>query len=217
MEELFGRSGGQLWRLAQGIDDRQVVPDREAKMISHETTFAQDIADIGMPRAALLELTEQVGRRLRRHGLSGRTVHIKVRSADFRTITRAQTLSRPTDVTQELLTIITHSATLTFAGMFTNNGTVISDPSDHYFSSVQIGSTGALVAGSGDRMFVSGNFLSSSTNNTAWNTTAAELLMVGHGAQSTVSPAPILVPAKPGTRITSRGGPCRLPWELRLT
>ena len=102
LEELFGRSGGQLWRLAQGIDDRQVVPDREAKMISHETTFAQDIADVGMLRAALLELTEQVGRRLRRHGLSGRTVHIKVRSADFRTITRAQTLSRPTDVTQEL-------------------------------------------------------------------------------------------------------------------
>ena len=102
LEELFGRSGAQLWRLAQGIDDREVVPDREAKMISHETTFAQDIADINMLRASLLELTEQVGRRLRRHGLSGRTVHIKVRCADFTTIARARTMSRPTDVTQEL-------------------------------------------------------------------------------------------------------------------
>jgi DNA polymerase-4 len=102
LEELFGRTGMQLWRLAQGIDERQVVPDREAKMISHETTFPHDIADMATLRAALVELTEQVGRRLRRNGLNGRTVHLKVRSADFATISRAVTLSRPTDVTQEL-------------------------------------------------------------------------------------------------------------------
>ncbi len=50
----------------------------------------------------MLELTEQVARRLRRHQLSGRTVRIKVRSTDFHTLTRARTLARPTNVTQEL-------------------------------------------------------------------------------------------------------------------
>ncbi|MBI2824500.1 MAG: DNA polymerase IV [Planctomycetia bacterium] len=102
LARLFGRTGAHLWNLAHGIDDRRVVPDREAKVISHETTFAADIADIEILRAWLLELTEQVARRLRRHQLCGRTVHIKVRAADFQTITRAHTLPRATNVTDEL-------------------------------------------------------------------------------------------------------------------
>jgi DNA polymerase-4 len=102
LEQLAGRTGARLWNLAHGIDDRQVIPDREAKTISHETTFANDIAEPETLRAWLLELTEQVARRLRRHELSGRTVHIKVRSTDFHTLTRARTLVRPTNVTQEL-------------------------------------------------------------------------------------------------------------------
>jgi DNA polymerase-4 len=79
-----------------------VVPDRDAKSISHETTFAQDIDDREALVAWLVELAEQVARRLRRHKLRGRTVHLKVRFSDFRTITRAQTLAAPTDVTQEI-------------------------------------------------------------------------------------------------------------------
>jgi DNA polymerase IV len=102
LEQLAGRTGARLWNLARGIDDRKVVPDREAKTISHETTFAADIVDSETLRAWLLELTEQVARRLRRHQLCGRTVHIKVRSTDFHTLTRARTLVRPTNVTQEL-------------------------------------------------------------------------------------------------------------------
>jgi len=98
----FGSSGEHLWQLAQGIDDRPVVPDQEAKSISHETTFAVDIDDREILRAWLLELTEQVAQRVRRHHLRGRTVHLKVRFADFRTITRSQTLVEPTDVTCEL-------------------------------------------------------------------------------------------------------------------
>ncbi len=98
----FGRAGDQLWHLAQGIDHRSVVPDHQAKSISHETTFATDIADPEVLRAWLLELTEQVARRLRRHGMRGRTVQLKVRFADFRTITRSQTLPEPTDSTDEL-------------------------------------------------------------------------------------------------------------------
>jgi DNA polymerase-4 len=98
----FGSSGDHLWELAQGIDDRPVVPEQEAKSISHETTFARDLEDPEIMRAWLLELSEQVGCRLRRHGLKGRTVHLKVRFGDFHTITRAQTLPQPTNVTQEI-------------------------------------------------------------------------------------------------------------------
>lgn len=102
LRQHFGQHGDHLWRLAHGIDDRRVVPDREAKSISHETTFAADISDREALRAWLLELTEQVGRRLRAHHRRGRTVQIKVRFADFRTITRATTLAEPTDATQLL-------------------------------------------------------------------------------------------------------------------
>ena len=71
-------------------------------MISHETTFERDIDDMELLWAWLLELTEQVGWRLRRHGLRGRTVHLKVRFADFKTITRSLTLPEPTDITHDL-------------------------------------------------------------------------------------------------------------------
>ncbi len=87
---------------AHGIDDRLVIPEREAKSISHETTFEKDIDDLEVLRAWLLDLTEQVGWRLRRHGLRGRTVHLKVRFADFSTITRSLTLPEPTNLTHEL-------------------------------------------------------------------------------------------------------------------
>lgn len=102
LRQHFGKSGDQLWELAHGVDDRPVVPDREAKSISHETTFATDVDDMEVLRAWLLELTEQVGRRLRRHQLRGRTVQLKVRFADFSTITRSHTLPEATNVTVEL-------------------------------------------------------------------------------------------------------------------
>ena len=102
LKDRFGSSGEHLWQLAHGIDDRPVVPEQEAKSISHETTFERDISDVQVLRAWLLDLTEQVGWRLRRHRLRGRTVQLKVRFADFSLITRSQTLSEPTDITQEL-------------------------------------------------------------------------------------------------------------------
>jgi len=98
----FGGMGEHLGRLARGIDQRPVVPDHQAKSISHETTFAVDVADREVLRAWLLELVEQVARRLRRHALRARTVELKVRFSDFRTITRSQTLPEPTNVTAEL-------------------------------------------------------------------------------------------------------------------
>jgi len=79
-----------------------VVPERQAKTISHETTFERNIDDRDVLRAWLLDLTEQVGWRLRRHGLRGRTVQIKIRFADFSTITRSHTLPEVTNLTEDV-------------------------------------------------------------------------------------------------------------------
>jgi DNA polymerase-4 len=103
LNALFGSYGEHYWRLAQGIDDRRVVPDREARSISNETTFSEDISDIELLRSWLVELVEQVARRLRRLEIKGRTVELKVRFADFKTISRSLTLREPTNITQELL------------------------------------------------------------------------------------------------------------------
>ncbi|MHB8622222.1 MAG: DNA polymerase IV [Sulfuricaulis sp.] len=102
MKDLLGSRGEQLWDLAHGIDDRPVVPDHKAKSISHETTFAEDITDVDELRGCLLDLTRQVAARLRRNHLRGRTVHVKIRFSNFRTITRSYSLSQSTDITQEL-------------------------------------------------------------------------------------------------------------------
>ena len=98
----FGSQGEHLWRLAHGMDDGSVEPERETKSISHETTFERDIEDPHVLRAWLVDLTEQVGWRLRKHELKGRTVHLKIRFADFSLMTRSQTLPVPTDITHEL-------------------------------------------------------------------------------------------------------------------
>ncbi len=102
LSDLFGAWGETLAELAQGIDERPVVPDHKAKSISHENTFAEDVNDVDTLRAWLLDLTRQVAARLRRNHMRGRTVLVKIRFADFRTITRSYTLPQSTDVTQEL-------------------------------------------------------------------------------------------------------------------
>jgi DNA polymerase-4 len=98
----LGEWGRRLAQLARGVDERPVVPDHEARSISHETTFARDLDDADALRAWLRGLMGQVAGRLRRQGCTARTVQIKLRYADFRTVTRAETLSRSTDATLEL-------------------------------------------------------------------------------------------------------------------
>lgn len=102
LRDHFRGQGEHLWQLAHGLDDRHVVPDRDAKTISHETTFPADIGDREVLRAWLLQLTEQVAARLRALGQHGRTVQLKVRFSDFRTVGRSRTLPQATDVTQEV-------------------------------------------------------------------------------------------------------------------
>ncbi len=101
--DLFGTSGEHYWQLSRGIDDRPVVPDREAKSISNETTFAEDICDVDSLRAWLVTLVEQVSRRLRNQDRTGRTVELKIRFSDFKSVTRSLTLGSPTNITNELL------------------------------------------------------------------------------------------------------------------
>jgi len=102
LQDRFGKFGNHLWRLANGMDDRPVVSDSEAKSISNETTFDSDISNRDTLRAWLMELTEQVCWRLRQHDLYGRTVQIKLRFADFSTITRSHTLPEATQQTKQV-------------------------------------------------------------------------------------------------------------------
>lgn len=103
LTDAFGSAGEHYWKLAQGIDERRVVPDREAKSISHETTFPEDVHDPDVLRAVVVQLAEQVSRRLRHHKRRSRVVELKVRFSDFETITRSKTFEEPTDITKELL------------------------------------------------------------------------------------------------------------------
>ena len=98
--DSLGEGGRQLWRLAHGRDDRVVVPDEAAKSVSVETTFARDVGDRDALRGCLLELVEQLGERMRRVGVRGRTIELKARTSDFRTFSRSATLPDPTDLTE---------------------------------------------------------------------------------------------------------------------
>jgi len=106
LRQHFGNSGEHFLQLAYGIDDRPVVSEHEAKSISNETTFAIDVSDVAILRDWLHALTEQVAYRLRAHELKGRTVQIKVRFADFTTLTRAQSLPAVTDITAEIWKVV---------------------------------------------------------------------------------------------------------------
>lgn len=101
LRECFGSEAERYCNLARGIDDRPVVPDGEAKSISHERTFEVDVADPDEVHRVLLGQVEQVARRVRKHGLKARGVSVKIRYGDFQTVTRSMTLSCPTDSTAE--------------------------------------------------------------------------------------------------------------------
>jgi nucleotidyltransferase/DNA polymerase involved in DNA repair len=91
-------SGSHLYALSWGRDERRVVPHEPDKSIGAEETFTRDVDDPDVVRRELLRLAERTGARLRTAGLAGRTVSVKIRFADFTTITRARTLPEATDV-----------------------------------------------------------------------------------------------------------------------
>jgi DNA polymerase IV len=97
---LVGKAHGTgLFHLARADDDRPVVSEREAKSISVEGTYDTDLTDRRLMEGLLARQAGEVAERLRKHGLSGRTVSIKVRLHDFTTLSRSSTLASPTDST----------------------------------------------------------------------------------------------------------------------
>jgi DNA polymerase IV len=96
LRRRYGVEGARLARLARGLDDRPVRAEREAKSISAETTFDRDIADFRPLELRLWRLCEKVSARLKTNALAGSTVTLKLKTADFRIRTRAQSLSHPT-------------------------------------------------------------------------------------------------------------------------
>ncbi len=99
---LGNAAGSHLYDLAWGRDPRAVQPYDPEKSIGAEETFGTDVADPEVVRAELLRLSERVAARLRRQALVGRTVALKLRYADFTTISRSRTLTSPTDGTREV-------------------------------------------------------------------------------------------------------------------
>ena len=102
LDSQFGRSGIDLAARARGEDTRPVVESREARSMSSETTFAQDVSDGAVLQRTLQEQSESVGARLREAGLAGTTVRLKLRWPDFTTITRQVSLEQPTDQDGEI-------------------------------------------------------------------------------------------------------------------
>ncbi|GAA1475797.1 DNA polymerase IV [Nocardioides aestuarii] len=95
---LVGRAHGTgLHALARAEDDRAVEPERETKSVSVEGTYDTDLTDRSLMSGLLTRQAGQVAERLRKHGLSGRTITIKVRLHDFTTLSRSTTLPSPTD------------------------------------------------------------------------------------------------------------------------
>jgi DNA polymerase IV len=101
----FSTEGRRLWRLARGIDDRPVVPDRGAKTISSETTFETDIRDFVTLEKILWRLSEKVSMRLKNGDLSGLTITLKLKTADFRQRTRSQSIHAPTQLAAKIFAI----------------------------------------------------------------------------------------------------------------
>jgi DNA polymerase-4 len=96
-----------LHDLARGLDDRTVVPYEPPKSVSHEETFERDLDDRKELLREILELSQRVGSRLREDGYRARTVTLKVRLANFTTLTRSRTTDPPTDVAADIYRLAT--------------------------------------------------------------------------------------------------------------
>jgi DNA polymerase-4 len=106
LERAIGDSvGAHLHALAHGRDDRPVVPDEPAKSIGSEETFSYDLDDTGDIVREILRLADRTTGRMRSHGLCARTITLKVRFSNFKTITRSRTLPEEVDTGPEIYTV----------------------------------------------------------------------------------------------------------------
>lgn len=103
---LFGKNGEWFWEVSHGIDESEVITERETKSISNESTFEEDTADRKFIEKELVILSELVADRLREGKTKARTITLKIRLEGFRTYTRSTTLQEPTNFTEDVMKAI---------------------------------------------------------------------------------------------------------------
>ena len=102
LEKRLGEFGAHIFRLANGVDEREVIPEHDAKSVGAELTLEEDIAGREAIAGHLRDSAERVARRLRSDSLVASGVRVKLRTSSFRLMTRQCKLSRPTDTEREL-------------------------------------------------------------------------------------------------------------------
>ena len=105
LAERFGAQGLRLSALAHGQDSRAVNPSEERRGISAETTFNEDLSTLADLEDILAELSEKVARHARADGLAGRVVTLKLRTTDFKILTRRRTIAVPTQTARTLFAV----------------------------------------------------------------------------------------------------------------
>ena len=93
--KIFGKTGKYFFDIANGIDDRPVVPDRIRKSLGAEHTYEEDLGDRTVLEEKIKGLAKEVYRRLKKSGKPGRTLTVKIKFADFTQITRSNTVDHP--------------------------------------------------------------------------------------------------------------------------
>jgi DNA polymerase IV len=88
----FGKSGGYYYDIVRGIDNREVIPERENKSIGAEQTFENDLTETGVIESRFSVITDRAWGRIEKHHVSGKTVTLKIKFYDFEVITRSKTL-----------------------------------------------------------------------------------------------------------------------------
>jgi len=114
LQEHFGKAGDWYYGIARGIDNREVQPDRPRKSIGAEDTFSTDLVDLALAMAELAPLAAKVWRACEGRGMSGKTVTLKVKYADFQTITRSRTIHGLVNGEDELRELATGLLQATF-------------------------------------------------------------------------------------------------------
>jgi DNA polymerase-4 len=138
LDSHFGQWGTALFRKARGIDAYEFFVDAEAKSVSHNQTFGEDTSDRAQLETTLSYLCQKASKRVRDAGLRARTVTLRLRYADFRTITRSETLAEPSDLDEVFLKAV--------RGMFSRswNGTARMRLVGVEFSNFSAGASGQL-------------------------------------------------------------------------
>lgn len=100
--KYLGKAGLQFWNLANGIDNRTVIPYTDAKSLSHEVTFSKDTDDVDKLRQTLFYLSNEVSQGLRKDKLKGKTITLKIRLSDFSTFTRSKSFTHYLNASNEI-------------------------------------------------------------------------------------------------------------------